>query len=284
MMYIIILLLSHTVTDFIFQTEKMIDYKKAFDRKGYIYHELVLLITLIPVIILSDLCNSSFLIPGILIILVTHPLIDYCKERLKHKRNIKIEKKKKEDNYIKEEDNTAAYFLALFFADQLLHIIIIFIVGHITSVEFNGINQFLIENLLLGNAINYNQLKKLLIILYSSFSGMYLVPLFLDVLYKKIDNYSDAIDSLLAEDVGDKSIPFIKDVKTGKWIGVLERLLVSTALILSQIQLIGFILAAKSLARFKQMDKKVFSEYFLIGTLISFIYAFGIYGIFNSLL
>ena len=37
--------------------------------------------------------------------------------------------------------------------------------------------------------------------------------------------------------------------------------------------LFGFVLAAKSFARFKELDKREFAEYVLIGTLISMILA-----------
>lgn len=52
-------------------------------------------------------------------------------------------------------------------------------------------------------------------------------------------------------------------------IGMLERLLVYGFVLQGQYAAIGLILAAKSFARFKEMDERDFAEYVLIGTLLS---------------
>jgi len=63
----------------------------------------------------------------------------------------------------------------------------------------------------------------------------------------------------------------------GKFIGILERLLVFVFILNSQWEAVGFLLAAKSVFRFgdlrKSKDRKL-TEYVLIGTLISFSIAF----------
>ena len=59
----------------------------------------------------------------------------------------------------------------------------------------------------------------------------------------------------------------------GKWIGYLERILVFTFVITSQIEMIGFLIAAKSIFRFgelKEPNQIKNTEYILIGTLASF--------------
>lgn len=62
----------------------------------------------------------------------------------------------------------------------------------------------------------------------------------------------------------------------GKYIGMLERIFVYLAIITGNIQVIGFLLAAKSVFRFgdltRSKDKKL-TEYILIGTLFSFLMA-----------
>lgn len=55
----------------------------------------------------------------------------------------------------------------------------------------------------------------------------------------------------------------------GKWIGILERLLILTFLLNNQFEAIGLLIAAKALLRFRDDDLKL-SEYVLIGTLLSF--------------
>lgn len=60
----------------------------------------------------------------------------------------------------------------------------------------------------------------------------------------------------------EKSLP-----NAGKVIGVVERLLVFSLILVGQFSAVGFILAAKSILRFKDNQK---NEYILVGTLLSF--------------
>ncbi len=59
----------------------------------------------------------------------------------------------------------------------------------------------------------------------------------------------------------------------GKWIGMLERVLILTFILINQFTAIGFLLAAKSIFRFgdltQKKDRKL-TEYILIGSLLSF--------------
>lgn len=62
----------------------------------------------------------------------------------------------------------------------------------------------------------------------------------------------------------------------GKYIGILERLFIYTAMLTGHLQVIGFLIAAKSVFRFgdltRSKDRKL-TEYILVGTLISFLLA-----------
>jgi hypothetical protein len=60
-----------------------------------------------------------------------------------------------------------------------------------------------------------------------------------------------------------------REYNTGRFIGVLERLLVYVLVLEGQYEAIGLILAAKSFARFRELDQRDFAEYVLIGTLLS---------------
>jgi hypothetical protein len=61
----------------------------------------------------------------------------------------------------------------------------------------------------------------------------------------------------------------------GATIGVLERLLIVTFVLTGAQAAIGFVVAAKTLARFKQLDDRQFAEYYLLGTLASVSVALG---------
>ena len=61
--------------------------------------------------------------------------------------------------------------------------------------------------------------------------------------------------------------------KAGRYIGILERILVLTFVLLNQVSAIGFLIAAKSILRYGNKDKegaRKQTEYVLIGTLMSF--------------
>lgn len=55
----------------------------------------------------------------------------------------------------------------------------------------------------------------------------------------------------------------------GKLIGIIERMLVLTFVLLNQFEVVGFLIAAKSILRYKS-DETIKTEYVLIGTLLSF--------------
>ncbi|MDD2375631.1 MAG: DUF3307 domain-containing protein [Eubacteriales bacterium] len=55
----------------------------------------------------------------------------------------------------------------------------------------------------------------------------------------------------------------------GKLIGIIERFLVLTFVIINQFEAVGFLIAAKSILRFKD-DNTIKTEYVLIGTMLSF--------------
>jgi Protein of unknown function (DUF3307) len=63
--------------------------------------------------------------------------------------------------------------------------------------------------------------------------------------------------------------------RIGEAIGVLERLLVVVFVLTNSLAAIGFVVAAKTLARFKQLDDRAFAEYYLLGTLASVSIALG---------
>lgn len=58
--------------------------------------------------------------------------------------------------------------------------------------------------------------------------------------------------------------------KAGRYIGIFERSLIMIAILLGRYEFIGFLIAAKSIARYPEISKEfAFAEYFLVGTLTS---------------
>ena len=63
--------------------------------------------------------------------------------------------------------------------------------------------------------------------------------------------------------------PRTPPARIGATIGVLERPLIVMFVLTGQLAAIGFVIAAKTLARFEQLDDRGFAEYYLLGTLAS---------------
>ncbi len=63
------------------------------------------------------------------------------------------------------------------------------------------------------------------------------------------------------------------EYERGKWIGILERTFVYFLIIFNQIGAIALIVALKSLARFNELNRRTFAEYFLIGSFLSLLVA-----------
>jgi hypothetical protein len=60
-----------------------------------------------------------------------------------------------------------------------------------------------------------------------------------------------------------------REYNAGRIIGILERVLIYYFVLNAQYAAIGLILAAKSFTRFRELEKREFAEYVLIGTLVS---------------
>lgn len=149
-------------------------------------------------------------------------------------------------------DGLKAYFkqdnLAAFIIDQLLHVLII--VGCWLA---------------LNSLFNYASLSQILSapLLWWLVSGVLLIVF----LHPRL--IALAIKSWRL-DIPKEREPLYK---AGRWIGIMERLLVFVFVLLGQYAAIGFLLAAKSIFRFgdlRESKDKGHTEYVLIGTLLSF--------------
>jgi hypothetical protein len=67
--------------------------------------------------------------------------------------------------------------------------------------------------------------------------------------------------------------PGLETIRAGRVIGILERWLIMILMLCGQLAGIGFVLTAKSIARFKNFDQHHFAEYYLMGTLYSAVFA-----------
>lgn len=151
-------------------------------------------------------------------------------------------------SYIKKENAT------LFFVDQGLHLIIIAACWFVYTKQFPVLSANLIYQ--------FTNLKTLLIV-----TGYILVTLPSSILVMRLtEKWGKALNGKANEN--DDSLE-----NAGKWIGVIERILVLTFTFAGKYEAIGFLLAAKSVFRFgdlKEAKDRKRTEYILIGTLLSF--------------
>lgn len=70
-----------------------------------------------------------------------------------------------------------------------------------------------------------------------------------------------------------------REFNAGRVIGILERLLIYFFVLNAQYTAIGFVMAAKSFTRFRELEKRSFAEYVLVGTLLSALLAMLIAGL-----
>ena len=62
-------------------------------------------------------------------------------------------------------------------------------------------------------------------------------------------------------------------LRAGRYIGLFERLLVSLGMIMQQWELIVAVIALKTVARYRELDNQITAEYFLVGSLVSLLWA-----------
>ncbi len=132
----------------------------------------------------------------------------------------------------------------LFFADQAVHIAVLLMIAVLyADSDINWADLYSSKHLLLLCAV--------ITVTYTASVSMRVV---MD--YWKVKD-DEAADSL---------------TRAGKYIGMIERLLVFLFVVLNQWSAIGFLIAAKSILRFSDLSKakdRKLTEYIIIGTLLS---------------
>lgn len=234
----ILLLLSHVIGDFYFQTEMMAD-KKTKSLKGVLVHCLSYwaAIMLVSVFVIS----YEVLLYGIIAAIV-HMIIDVAKYcyNLKIKNNVKI---------------TVYREQKIFFIDQALHIFGLFIIAYCFTA--NGCKLNLVHCI-----ADFAEAAGISEIAFASWITAVLI------IHKPANI---AISKMLAvyrpidKDLGRK-----QDHNAGRFIGTIERFIMLVFISIGQYAAIGLVLTAKSIARYDKIAKEPeFAEYYLLGTLLS---------------
>lgn len=220
-MIFIKLILAHLLGDFILQPNSWVADKE--DRKlksQYLYFH-VLIHTILSFIFLWDTELWWIAVP----VGISHFIIDACKLSF---QTVKTKKR-------------------WFFADQLLHVLVI-----------TGISFYFQE-------FNFDFLQNQ-IFLKTAMAALFLTTpasIFIKILLSSWTPAPENQSNLQTESL----------TSAGKYIGILERLLVFTFIVVNHWEGVGFMVAAKSVFRFSdlaQAKQRKLTEYVLIGTLLSF--------------
>ena len=139
----------------------------------------------------------------------------------------------------------------IFSINQLIHFVILIGIYYIFNLENSVSNLYL-------KLEGYENFKT--IILYISVFSIIYEPasVFIRKLFTSISPKTYPKENL-------------EELKAGNIIGKLERIIIAILLLNNQFGVIGFVLTAKSIACFKQMENRDFAEKYLMGTLTSFL-------------
>lgn len=141
-----------------------------------------------------------------------------------------------------------------FLIDQVMHIVVIIVIWFAWFQSFNWFTDFV--SALLNN---YNFWLITTAYFIVVFPLAYVLGFATQRWRKDIEKHNDRSNASLSE--------------AGKWIGVLERILVLTFVLTNHLDGIGFLITAKSILRFNDIkgdNMRKEAEYVLIGTLMSF--------------
>lgn len=155
--------------------------------------------------------------------------------------------------------------LAAFIIQQILHLISICIVWSWFDLQVNPAVLSFYDNVVQVKALPSltgitNGVPKIIparfllgaiFYIYICFGGSDLIEKYLIWLRKQEETIENKVDY------------------AGKWIGILERLIVLSLMLNNALGSVAFILTAKSIARFSELHNRDFAEYYLIGTLAS---------------
>lgn len=221
------LLCAHIVADFYLQSHDICMHKmQLLTGKGWMCqfgHAFVH--GLLAYIFVSDWTN--WLVP--VVVLVSHLIIDVlkdiCLSKIQYKPN----------------DVRSNWECVLFFVDQALHVLILWLLVKNVNIA---------DNAAICSILN----TKYLSYVVAGLIALKPTSIFIGKFTSRWNNEFSMTKGLL---------------DAGKWIGYAERVLVLIFMFLETYEALGFLIAAKSLLRFQETDTKR-TEYVLIGTLLSF--------------
>ncbi len=274
----VLLVIGHLLGDFYFQSNETAR-TKLYNVRKLLLHCLIYGIIQGIMVLIGFSIKYVWLILGIIVL--SHGLIDYLKIAILQK--------------FENRSDQAKINLILFITDQILHLGVIIIL--LFTQPMNTEYSYVLQNT--AGDINIWEIEK-----YTWLLTAYLIcgkpaAVFVKLLLFTLDsqgrkdyytasakkqyNETELYYTVTAEPITDKSagkqtgynVKTMENKNIGAVIGILEREIILTLSLLGQFAAIGFVITAKSIARFKQLEDKDFAEKYLIGTLTSAFIAIG---------
>lgn len=231
-----LIILGHIIGDFYVQTDKIAE-KKKNSIKYMLLHCLIYTIVLgMGFYILNRGIAETIKISCF--IYLSHLTIDLIKRKC-DKKLIKYE-------------------YMIFLIDQAIHIAVLFLIVYIAKQQ----SYFQIDSNLIINGLN---IKTCIIAASAILVCWKPTAIFVSLVFKMIPETIEQADETMKANENIEN----EGVKIGSWIGILEREIILILGLMGQFSAIGFVLTAKSLARFRQLENKSFAEKYLVGTLLS---------------
>lgn len=235
------LIVAHLIGDFVIQPKSWVVSKEKNKIKSkYLYAHVF--VHLLALLVLLQF-NMSYLL-GIILIVITHLLIDLFKLYT----NDMIPKQKR----------------ALFFIDQLLHLLVILFVINIYYPEVSFLDKLYSPQMLLLIGFLIFTSSTANIILSVILSKWNMVSI--------LEKEENKLDSIPSQSKKEKKAEGSL-ANAGMYIGMLERLFIFFLVIFNQPMGVGLLITAKSVFRYNDLtrakDRKL-TEYVLIGSMLSF--------------
>jgi hypothetical protein len=267
-------ILAHLVADFVLQTDAIAEAKSAGDGRawqGLGIHTGIVAVCLLPFVAAYGARGIGYLV----IVSVAHGLIDRSKIVL-HRRAVGPAAASPAALPAPTPAEPAAAAIAaapdapgdrawtplpatLFLADQAAHFVVLIVGASLLLLDQPTLSAWSeAVHAVGGSLLPVGDLG----------AAVTLLAVLLDLLILNIRGGFFLVGTLLApRGLAGGSQPGPERV--GATIGILERLIVCVLVLAGQAAAIGFVIAAKTLARFRQLDDRHFAEYYLVGTLAS---------------
>lgn len=239
---IIFILIGHVVADFYAQTNRIAQGKTESMRLLAIHGALYAL-CLAPFSLLAFSVETVF--PAWLVLSVSHSLVDGVK--------------------VASERHRWGNPLILFCVDQATHAAICILVA---LVAFGGVPLVNLASPVVA-VMGFDSTKAMIVALLSLLIAWRPASIFVQLLLRsiRVDNEPPMHEGNEKGEQAENSED--QELQAGRWIGMLERTIIAVLSLCNQFSAIAFVLTAKSIARFKMLDDRVFAECYLLGTLAS---------------